>query len=272
MNEKSSRIIVLLIILFALGILVLPSTVSLFAGQHTWYSLSGGTKVDSDVPCEKCHADIAAEMEAVEGPHTGETGYDRMKCSYCHRVNWSDRSYAAHNDTQIIVGKKAHAASTVACMDCHSGVTQFEAMLGLSNHGMDPTPFSLQECKICHDDSGILPTMPEAAGGFDETGNTSDTGNMAAHLKFIKQAINSSEMEGANEACIACHTRIAVNISWEHAHDFEMTATWNTTGWDGGDEFPPTHFNVTDFGANGSVMTYSYGNNTTGKTSKWPGW
>jgi len=33
-----------------------------------------------------------------------------------------------------------------------------------------------------------------------------DTGEKAAHKKFVLDAMNESLMEGANEACIACHT------------------------------------------------------------------
>ena len=109
-----------------IGIFALPSTVSLFGGQHKWYDLGGK---GNEVPCEKCHADTAAEMESQIGPHTGETGYGRMKCVYCHRLfpiehknaSFDTYAYASGDGTGAEPGKEAHAASTVACMYCHSG-------------------------------------------------------------------------------------------------------------------------------------------------------
>ena len=81
MNNR--RLLLLAIAIVAVGVFALPGTVSLFSGQHRWYNLSTGT---NDVPCEKCHADVAEEMNALAGPHTGETGYERLKCGYCHRL------------------------------------------------------------------------------------------------------------------------------------------------------------------------------------------
>ena len=44
------------------------------------------------MPCEKCHADVKEEMGSGIGPHTGETGYGRMKCEYCHRTFWFEEA------------------------------------------------------------------------------------------------------------------------------------------------------------------------------------
>ena len=84
MREKLVLVVTAVV---AMGIFALPSTISLFAGQHAWYNISDG---GNEVPCEKCHADIAEEMEQIgphgPGPHMGETGYGRFKCDYCHRT------------------------------------------------------------------------------------------------------------------------------------------------------------------------------------------
>lgn len=77
-------------------------------------------------------------------------------------------------------------------------------------------------------------------------------------------------MEDANEACIACHTHAPVNITWEHAHDIEFTATWEDLQWKGAEEFLPTHFNVSDWTVNGTVSNRSYGSGLNGSTSGWP--
>ena len=117
------------------------------------------------------------------------------------------------------------------------------------------------------------------AGGFADPANTpynytNDThkGGHAAHQRFIQTAINWTKMEDANEACIACHTHVPVNITWKHAHDLNFTATWKDTEWTGTDEFPPTHFNVSDWNVNGTMTNHSYGyGNGTGSTSS-SGW
>ncbi|RCV62948.1 hypothetical protein C5S53_16305 [Methanophagales archaeon] len=57
---KSRGLALLVVAIDAIGIFALPSSVSLFSGQHTWYDLSnsvGGTSGVNNVPCEKCHAE-----------------------------------------------------------------------------------------------------------------------------------------------------------------------------------------------------------------------
>ena len=50
------------------------------------------------------------------------------------------------------------------------------------------------------------------AGGFGLTTNASDTGTNASHISFVLSAIENETMEDANEACIACHTKMRVEI------------------------------------------------------------
>ena len=64
---KSAKVLLIIIAVFATGMFVLPSTVSLFHGQHIWYNLESESVWRSDVPCEKCHADVAEEMKEVIG-------------------------------------------------------------------------------------------------------------------------------------------------------------------------------------------------------------
>jgi hypothetical protein len=60
----SKRIALLTVAICAIGIFALPGTVSIFSGQHSWYDLSAG---QNEVPCEKCHGDIADEMISENG-------------------------------------------------------------------------------------------------------------------------------------------------------------------------------------------------------------
>lgn len=52
MNKK----ILLYLALMALGLYVMPNTVALFAGQHTFYNGLG-------VSCDKCHSDVASQLQ-----------------------------------------------------------------------------------------------------------------------------------------------------------------------------------------------------------------
>ena len=238
---KSSNLVLMTVAIVAIGILAMPSTISLFAGQHTWYNISG----EHELPCSKCHAEVFYELENSafhkwNGYNWSENPKgkpDNTACYGCHRANASI-TYADVGDTatDVIPGTKAHAASTVACMLCH----QFNASGAVNPY------------------KGY--SMPGfAAGGFtqpaDSPYNYTDgthPGGHAAHQKFIEAAVIEDEMEDANEACIACHTHIPVKINWTHKYSLEFNATPTKT-------LPPTHFNVTDWSFNGTFEITVYG-------------
>lgn len=64
MNKK----ILLYLAIMVIGLYVMPNTVSLFSGQHTFYS-------GMDVSCEKCHSDVLSQIE-----NSGYV-YDRHKAA-----------------------------------------------------------------------------------------------------------------------------------------------------------------------------------------------
>ena len=243
------RMIMLAIALLAISIFVLPVTLSLFSGQHCWYNLTAG---GNQVPCEKCHADVAEEMNALAGPHTNETGYGEFKCEYCHRTfdlndygQWHSQNinqsifsnyyftYASGDDMDAQPGVEAHAASTVPCMYCHSGedvgnphpstFTAKSCSCHGSADGGDPYYYhgdrfytgsgeNPGECVKCHKTGPVTYVPP--AGGFSLTTNATDTGSRAAHKTFVMNAISNPDMEDANEACIGCHTKIRVESNF----------------------------------------------------------
>ena len=254
---KSSSLILMGIAVVAVGLFALPSTVSLFSGQHTWYAIHG----TNELPCKKCHAEVFDELQnsafhkwnGYNWSENPEGSPDNSACYGCHRANASI-TYASVGDTvtDVIPGTKAHAASTVACMLCH----QFNASQAVNQlNGYSMPGF--------------------AAGGFAQPANspynytngTAYPGGHAAHQKFIQMAINKSLMEDANEACIACHTHVPVKINWTHRVSLEFNCTPEF-------ELPPTHFNVSNWNVNGTANVTVYGN-TTGfgatNSSAWPG-
>ncbi|MHC1636422.1 MAG: hypothetical protein ACXQTS_07415 [Candidatus Methanospirareceae archaeon] len=261
MEKMSIKIIMFVTVAVAsLGIIILPYTSSLFAGQHTWYNLSS---VGSDVPCEKCHADVKEEMGSGIGPHTGETGYGGMKCEYCHRFppvwrrnqTFENYTYASVRGSDVTPGKESHAASTVPCMYCHSGNKYGVKHSGAANMDCwsmchwdpDQNPndrpahegryTNSEDCRPCHADAhtGDVYYIPPA-GGFGLTTNASDTGKNASHISFVRGAIGNNTMEDANEACLACHTKMRVEVWFNVTTEAKITVnnsyTQSSSYWD----------------------------------------
>ncbi|MGB7001793.1 MAG: hypothetical protein WBE22_07260 [Halobacteriota archaeon] len=247
---KSKGIVILAVAIVAIGIFALPSSVSLFSGQHTWYDLSEsieGAEGRNNVPCEKCHAEIEEEMLS------GDNGaHEDLTCAMCHRASFTGYVYArgsysvGSGGNPPTPGQEAHAASTVACMNCH----------GAHDWGVHSSDREyVGRCTDCHK-GPIDYTKPYPvgfiAGGFGITPYAADTGTKAAHKKFVLDANESTLMEGTNEACVSCHTRIGVEITWMKNENLEFNATEDEYGiW-----------TISEFAAGGSDVTYVNTNNT----------
>ncbi len=268
----SKKLMLMLVAVLAVGIFALPSTVAMFGGQHSWYNLEPD---GNDVPCGKCHADIYDELYNSVGPH------DEMECWYCHRTsNLTGYTYASGDGTGSLPGEEAHAASTVECMACHEGFlnTTDSLRCGDCHTGgyADDAPMSIHpqewnlngdsfciDCHLDYDDANKFGTTHMGvinlkAGGFNLTvdrpggsGNNLDTGSKAAHMDFVNDSIYQSDlMEGANEACITCHTHTAIDINWTHAYKMSLDARQTSAGvWD-----------VSNFRTEGSYNVTTYGN------------
>lgn len=264
MAKNGNKIVLMAIAVVAVGIFALPGTMSLFSGQHTWYDISG----DERLPCIKCHADIYEEYMGT-GVHamlgSGEASNDVANitkpndaCYACHRVAYTNKSgwtYASGYGTGATPGEEAHAASTVACMACH----EFNASFGSLVAGFPAGGFSDPYINIAYDEDPV-------SGLYFNYTNGTYPGGHAAHQGFIEGAINDTRMEDANEACIACHTKIPVKITWTHAEYLEFNATYNESL-----SLPPTHFDTSNYSAEGTVEKTSYGNYSGGaNTSEFP--
>jgi hypothetical protein len=224
MNMESKKIVLLAVAIVAIGIFALPSTVSLFSGQHTWYDLGAsieGAGGRNNVPCEKCHAEIGDEMIS------GDNGVHKdLTCAMCHRTPFTGDTYARghYGPNAPTPGQEAHAASTVECMDCHDGAGDKGTW-----HYADREYVGW--CDKCHKSPGWgYNSTKLSASGFGLTPWAADTGEKAAHTKFVLDAMNETLMDGANEACLACHTRIGVNITWTKREYLEFTATEDADG------------------------------------------
>ncbi len=262
---KTNKLLLLAVAVVAVGIFALPSTVSLFAGQHVWYNISGP---GNNLPCEKCHADIFEEytMDA-NGVHktlAGGTGAKswqlgtgaepRRACGACHRVS-SVGTFASGDGSGSTPGEEAHAAATIACMACHNA----------------------------HNLSGTGWNAPYA-GGFKEMNASGQNlskwqyskpghnGTYAAHNAFIIEALKDDTLQDANEACLACHTNIAVKINWTHARSLE----WDIDiGKPQTTSFGVHNWTMSNWSTNGTARATVWGNTTgngsTSYHSNWPG-
>jgi|Deesub1362B_J571_1020462.scaffolds.fasta_scaffold01365_1 hypothetical protein len=264
---NGGKVTLIVVTMLALGVLVLPNTVSLFAGQHYWYNLSAD---GNQVPCQKCHADVFEELNnSAFHTHWGSGTYpnpgvaDQYDCEACHRSNSSITYAKVYGDSYATYtpGKEAHAASVVACMLCH----QFDA------YNADP---GVSEQQF----AGFY------AGGFNITdlGKTSPYdysnetyhGHYEAHNAFVAKALDDTTLQDSNEACIACHTFVAVKINWTHARSLEFDVGLGdpiTT------DYGPHNWTVTNWSYNGTanaiVWGDTYGTNasTSYDSGVWPG-
>ena len=84
MNSKTA---IVLIALIGVGLYALPSTLALFAGQHSFVNIDAtGNQID----CVKCHGDVKAELDVglagTTAPHAN------FECEFCHRVRAGEAS------------------------------------------------------------------------------------------------------------------------------------------------------------------------------------
>jgi hypothetical protein len=122
-------------------------------------------------------------------------------------------------------GTTSHAAETIACMVCHENGTSYPFAGGFNQTAVyEGTDAAIEYYYNASDDSG---------------------GEAAAHNQFIREAIKDPLMTDSNEACIACHTRVGVNITWTKNEYLEFDASEDELG----------NWTLTGFAATGSNVT-----------------
>lgn len=186
-----NKIVLLAIATLAMGMFFIPSTVSLFAGQHTF---DGG----GDVSCRKCHEDIYSEIynSGAGLPHVsfGET------CMACHTTGYVWRSFIANVSgmTKGVHGVNKseqgfHAATTVECVFCHDLVPK-----QITNVSESHTLFFLNatSTRTLYYNNGT----PKP-----------NNGNQSVVM-----------LKGANTACVGCHTHVWVNATWVRNSGYGM--------------------------------------------------
>lgn len=168
----------------AIGIFVLPSTLSMFAGQHSWYN-------PEDVACAKCHFLEAQELGT--GPHSS-TYIARNTTPYSGVYDWGatieDRCNLCHQSSDANFDNTTqHAAIAVLCIDCHDWVpgeltgtnaAHADFYTDLNDGVQQPLRESNKACIGCHTHVGVNISWTRAAyvgydvsvngtGGYDVT-------------------------------------------------------------------------------------------------------
>jgi len=193
MNKK----IWLGIAILAIGLIALPQTLALFAGQHNFYEVSRDPG-NLGVPCVKCHGDVNSEI-------SGSQVHSSLKCEDCHVLA------PIYRGASLGGNKDIHAAAAPACLDCHDG-----SLTSGQWHNFTDDP---SVCANCH--GYTIPTFGNATSIL--------YGANESHVKFASEASNSLLLKGSNEACIGCHTHVLVNISWTRP----TTMNFNVNNTDG---------------------------------------
>jgi hypothetical protein len=242
MNRK----IILYFALMILGLYVMPNTVSLLAGQHTFYS---------SVSCEKCHTDVLSEVEHsgyVYEKHKAAAGnanytsylsiggisYNGNSITDYNNIVWnwniSERKWQNSSNLNILVNvsldanRNGQIDSAEICMLCHNA-TLFNA----TTH----TGITVITCDDdrCHGNRIYSDNSPQILGSFPNiTAAGYNLSQSNAHQPFYLQASNQSSSYGISQpfgrtpgnangssrfisrgywTCEGCHTDTTVNIT-----------------------------------------------------------
>lgn len=197
--DKKGNLLLIGIALTAISVFIIPSTMSMFVGQHRWYSVTSAS-AQYDL-CQRCHIAEVSEWKANTGAHAAyrtwtksETGVD-PGC-FCHQINQtrlatfgfdssqmkqfnfevfnesgqlntSKDSWKWTNKTSFRSQSTPHAAVTIECVDCHYNASA-------------------------------------------QLNNTNE-----AHKAFFLQTKNTTlnPYGSNNTACMACHTMVGLNIT-----------------------------------------------------------
>jgi hypothetical protein len=195
-------------------------------------------------------------------PATNMTALDISKMNFIY-TSVSISASATATDNLTNAGSKAvnpgstyHAASLVSCMECHGG----DEPMGHNSRVADGTDNNgTVRCSNCHYGYVSGPNFAKTlwAGGFNLTGQSADTGAVEAHNNWVKTNDSISRFGGANgnannDACVACHTHVAVQISFKKGYLLQFNATESPTG----------NYTVDNSSVQGTVSVTTYGNSS----------
>ena len=191
-----NRSVIIAIAVLCVGIMIMPYTVSLFSTQHGWVAAG-------DVNCLDCHTDI---VEPGAGYMHSSLGTGQAYCKSCHQLSTAGTSSGVTGSGGF---DDEHVAATVECLDCHE-----------DEYGAT----SIDDVWWTPGDEGV------ANKGFINNATEAHT-NMTGNATNSEGAWATDYLSGNNEACIACHTNVTVDVSFViTAVSLNITATENIWG------------------------------------------
>jgi len=187
-----------------------------------------GTELDTTVltiyneyekPLYSAGAPIDTSARKTEGMILNKNGATNWTKSSRY---WTPSLYGVGSRV-INPGSEYHAASLVSCLECHGG----SEPLGHYSRVLDGE--STASCEQCH--YGSTNRWTElSAGGFGILGGK-DTGATEAHKDFVTTNDGMTRQKDgiSNGACVACHTHVAVDITYNKPDTYTFNAA-NTIG------------------------------------------
>lgn len=153
-----------------------------------------------------------------------------LPCAKCHEDIYQEITTGGGQVNQL------HANQSIdgGCNACHVVAPSTKENLTKGGAlGSDFHAAASPACIDCHGGTGP---------GVD--GRSILSGPQEVHKPFVNQSNSSNLLKGANEACVSCHTHIAVNITWSRATTIEFNATENVLP-DGNHSWIVGSFNAT---------------------------
>ena len=203
----NNKIILLSMAVVATGLFAMPSTLSLFAGQHNFVG-------PDQIQCKKCHQDI----------------YDAIQQNYFHNnlgntsLAWNDPSNS--NALGQCVGcHRVNDAGTNVTGIPANGNNYTNLTPGGLGYGSTHTMVVTLECVECHDQVlGAFANSSEVHQDYYNSALAQGKGNATV------TGSNAVPLKGANAACVGCHTHTVVTLNWTRPTGYIVNITENATG------------------------------------------
>jgi hypothetical protein len=206
MDRKST--VLLGVAIVAIGLFIIPSTMSMFVGQHSWYSVRTAEK-QYDM-CQRCHTAEVTEWEANTGAHAAYQDANPGIGCFCHQINESSLSEWGFNTSGI----DSHGFEI---FNETGGITDTASTWTWRNETTPHAAITI-ECVSCHHNA-------------TEQLNNSNS----AHRQFFVAA-NETAGGNRNTACLACHTMVGLNITmervWGGLDIYANHTNYTDTGWE----------------------------------------
>jgi hypothetical protein len=178
------------------GIFILPNSMALFSGQHTF------DKAGNSTICAKCHSDVVTEIQSGYY-HKSLIAGSPNDCMACHTAS-------KISSTLIPLGNKSGNQTVDVSVGLDIANGRFTMANGTNITGLNLHSAVTVECVSCH-----------YAVNFTDD----------AHKPFANNASSQGWLKGANAACVGCHTKTRVEMTWTRKGGYNYSFDFlNNTG------------------------------------------